>query len=130
MSRELDAFERAVRDRTDAARRRLSQREPAGLPPMPDDLTVCRWCGGKLKALLPGDPPNFCQNLCAPNDRVPYLGQCAECGKDFHTGKRHADVCYACEQKGSAALAETRRAEFGTPAKTRDEWAERRRARG
>lgn len=126
---QLDAFSRSVQDRNERDRRRWNTHEPAGLPPMPEDSAVCRWCGGRRKLLIAEDPESsFCPNLCAQNASSPYLGQCGECGKDFHTGRRHASVCFSCERKDGAGMAVRTGVERRAGNVTRDDWAERRRA--
>lgn len=77
---------------------RSRRRGLAELPPLPTDPVVCRWCGGRLRALLEGEPATYCQNRCATNDAAPYFGHCDECGADFWTGKVSASTCYECDQ--------------------------------
>lgn len=123
MNKVIEAFEAHLLAQQRERRRRQS--EPANLPPMPSDPTICRWCGGKTRLLIPGDPKSvFCQNLCAPSDTAPYLNQCTDCGEDFYTGKHRADVCWACEsaEKGERPNGEQK-------AWTRDRFGERLRGR-
>lgn len=120
MNKTLAAFERDLVERDRARRRRPY--EPAGLPPVPADPMQCRWCGGRLRLLIDGDPQStFCQNLCAPNDVAPFTVECAECGRSFQTGKHHATICHACETREQATRTN------GGPDYRRDRWLERHR---
>lgn len=114
---QLTAFEADQRRRNEDDRCRVfgrSKYASAVMAPMPEDSTVCRWCGGRLKALLPGGPADFCQQLCAPNDVAPYLGQCATCGRNFETGKHRAVECHECESKTRDEMAEVARVDQTT----------------
>jgi len=73
----------------------------APLAPMPADPTVCRWCGGQLRALMDGDPVDYCQQGCAKNTEHPYVGHCEECRREFDTGKRNAVLCAECDSSAS-----------------------------
>jgi hypothetical protein len=72
-----------------------------GLPPMPDDPAVCRWCGGHRLDLHIAEYGLYCPAGCAPNDFAPYLGHCQDCTRDFHTGRRllSSDWCWECEAR-------------------------------
>lgn len=76
--------------------------------PMPTDPTICRWCGGRLRAVLEGDPVDYCQNGCLKADQDVYTGHCAECDREFKTGKplMHAPLCHGCEQKLTGQIAD------------------------
>lgn len=128
----LAAFEQGQREQNTARRRvlegpRRHRHDHAQTAPKSADPAVCRWCGRRLKALIAGEPPTFCQAGCASNDIEPYLRQCTECHREFRTGKRHTDVCYECEPKQRAEIASVEEIE-ASPMARRDEWAERRRA--
>lgn len=78
-----------------------SPKQWAPMAPMPGDPAVCRWCGGRLRALVDGEPADYCQNGCAKNSDHPYLGHCSECGRNFETGRplMQASLCSACEPR-------------------------------
>lgn len=74
--------------------------------PMPTEPWICRWCRGRLRAVLPGIPVDHCEAGCAPNDSSPYLGHCMECRREFHTGRRWIpSLCHACDTADRAATA-------------------------
>jgi hypothetical protein len=119
MSRQLAAFEADQRRRNEDDRRRAFEHRrhphaPAVTAPLPGDPAICRWCLGRLVALLPDGPVDYCTRGCAPNDVVPYLGHCADCGRGFTTGKHMALLCYECEQKAAGEMAEVSRIEQAT----------------
>lgn len=114
----LDAHLRAQNDQTLAAARgpasqftrdggpaNRRSRGKAALPPMPEDPTTCRWCRGRLRSLLEGEPIDYCQRGCAKNTDAPALGYCQQCRRDFHTGRRLMDspLCWECEQREEGA---------------------------
>lgn len=44
----------------------------------------------------------LCQYGCASANVAPFVGNCIDCGKQYQTGKPHADQCEACEEKENA----------------------------
>lgn len=104
LSPSLRALDESLKREHDE-RRRNSQAW-AELPPVPEDPTRCRWCGGQRKALIDGDPPTYCERGCADNDQAPYLGHCLDCGRQFHTGKRAATICYICDKAEAKRIEE------------------------
>lgn len=101
--------------------------EPPGLPPMPSDPMICRWCGSRRVLLIADDPQSwFCQRLCAPNEQAPYRVDCTECGCEFDTGLHRASTCPRCTQ---ALIDNIETVERRTRVIRRDDWSERRRER-
>lgn len=76
-------------------------------PPMPTDPSTCRWCGGQKREILPADGEQpaivLCNAGCASNVEAPYLADCRECGRPFHTGARRPTLCHECDGKDKAA---------------------------
>ena len=66
--------------------------------PMPADPLTCRWCGGRLRALLEDRPATYCERGCERNDQGYYVADCADCGRPFRTGlPAHSAVrCVEC----------------------------------
>lgn len=90
------------------------RRGDAAIAPMPLEPGICRWCRGQLKALFAGDAATYCPAGCASNDRIPYLGHCDECHRDFHTGKRGALLCHECDEQTRAQITEQSRIHSAT----------------
>lgn len=93
-----------------ASTHRASRHAFAPMAPMPTEPGICRWCHGKLRALMPDMPADYCERGCAGPDSAPYLGHCGECGRQFHTGKRvvTGSLCYGCEEIDRAVVARVR----------------------
>lgn len=79
------------------------------LPPMPIDSSVCRWCGCRRVLLSIG--VWHCPSGCSANDVAPYARTCVDCRRQFETGRRFADQCWACAATQQAAIV----AEFEVP---------------
>lgn len=132
----LRAFELDVMEEN---RRRLapasSTRQPfrgrtwAPTAPMPKAADECRWCHCTLRALVDGEPADYCQRGCAKNDIAPFTADCADCGRQFETGEHRATLCFKCWEKdqaqGKVISATTPR--FQSARKDNAKWAERRR---
>jgi hypothetical protein len=97
----------------------------AAVAPMPPDPSTCRWCGGRLKALMPDMPVDYCANGCAHNASAPYTGHCEACHRDFETGARFTVLCFACDTAEATQAAR----EYEPGMTRRDDWLERRTAR-
>lgn len=72
--------------------------------PMPADPLTCRWCGGRLRALLEGQPATYCERGCDRNDQATYTVDCHDCGRPFKTGTAYAVRCHGCLEAERAAL--------------------------
>jgi hypothetical protein len=69
-----------------------------GLPPLPTDPRICRWCLSRLEGHPPATPA--CPLGCAPADAVVLLtGRCQDCGGEFRTGQKGGlYLCWQCER--------------------------------
>lgn len=101
----LRAFDRHLVEQNNR-RNGILKGRTAPVAPMPEDPAKCRWCSGKLIALIEFEEADYCQNGCAKNDTAPFGGTCDECRREFQTGKRHALLCHDCEQRLNAAVQE------------------------
>lgn len=91
------------------ATRRIHRGSFAPEAPMPTEPGRCRWCHGRLRALMPDWPADFCEAGCTKNDEAPYLGHCQDCHRDFKTGRRQLiPLCHECDEKETNAMARHR----------------------
>jgi hypothetical protein len=74
--------------------------------PMPEDPALCRWCGGQLRALVDGEPADYCQAGCQTNDTHTHVGHCEECRRQFETGRplMSATFCHECDRRDDRAM--------------------------
>jgi uncharacterized protein with PIN domain len=68
-------------------------------PESTTDPTRCRWCRGALRELLTPGVKDYCQSGCSKSNEAPTVGHCAECQREFRTGRplRDAVLCWTCE---------------------------------
>jgi hypothetical protein len=100
-----DASRQANRDRDAIAGGREHANNPkrwAAEAPPSRDPSICRWCGGTLRALYEGAPRTFCQSGCSIEPV--FTGHCDECKREFKTGLPliSAVLCHECTERERA----------------------------